>query len=312
VRWATLCLAVLSGCSELSLPGPPSRRSAPVTVEPLGDLARAPSVLRLRVGGGLGSAALADFRLFEGALSSYHLGRIRARQLPSTLLERELGVVTWADPPDVVVAPALALPSGVVSLTTPERGLIAEVVVDATLVPWLARRWPAREEARGTGLQIYCGTGASGVPEGPVTLEPSGLEAQVRRGLEPTGLFADSCLRLEPAGESAAVPSLPPPLVGDVGLEPLPLLVGQGLAADVSCAEGELRLGPACATVDDDRLTLATYGEPSLWALSEPFSLLGDVESGTSLVVRGLEPGGVARLVGIAFDRAGKSFAIDD
>lgn len=307
---SAIVLVLVSGCSELGLPSPPSRPGMRVTVEPLGDLARAPSVLRLRVGGGLGSTALPDYRLFQGALSSYHLGRIRARELPSTLLERELEVVTWSEPPDVVVAPALALPSGVVSLTTPEQGLVAEVAVDATLVPWLERRWPARGERRGTGLQIFCGAGASSVAEGPVALLPSGLSAELRLGLGTQGLFADSCIRLEPEGESDAVPSLPPLLVGDVALEPVPLLAGPAPLVDVVCAEGELELGPACVGVDDDRITVSTYGGPSLWAFAEPEHVLGMVESGASFVLRGLDPG-TTRLAGVAFDRAGTSFAID-
>ncbi len=311
MRSATLALLLVSSCSELALPSPPGRSGVPVTVEPLGDLTRAPSVLRLRVAGALGSAALGDFRLFAGALSSYHLGRIRARELPSTLLERELEVVTWSEPPDVVVAPATALPSGVVSLTTPDQGLVAEVRVDATLLPWLARRWPARGERRGTGLQIYCGAGASDAVEGRVELAPSGLRAVVGLGLDSTGLFADSCVRLEPEGESEAAPSLPPLLVGDVALEPLPLLVGPAAASDVVCGEGELRLGPACALVDDDRVTLSTYGDSSLWAFAEPGHLMGSVESGSSFVVRGLEPETVTRFVGVAFDRAGTRFALD-
>jgi hypothetical protein len=95
-----------------------------------------------------------------------------------------------------------------------------------------------------------------------------------------------------------------------VALEPLPLLVSQAPLPEVVCGEGEHRLGPACVTVDDDRLTLSTYGEPSLWALAEPQHVLGVVESGASFVVRGLEPG-TARLVGVAFDRAGASVSID-
>ena len=281
-------------------------------VEPVGDLARAPAVLRLRVRGGLGKSSLSEFRLFEGALSSYHLGRIRARELPSTLLAREIEVVSWVEATDVVVAPARALETGVVSLATPELGLVAEAVVDAELVPWLERRWPGRGERRGSGLELFCGPSAPAAAEGSVSLAPSGVRAEVRLGLDETGLFADSCVRLEPEGMGPAeTPSLPPALVGEVALEPLPLVAGAEEAVSVECGDGELALGPACARLDDDRLVLGTYGEPSLWALEAPSRLLGVVSAGASLLVRGLEPGGSAHLLGAAFDGSGARFAID-
>jgi len=285
-----------------------------VKVEPLGDLERAPAVLRIRVGGALGSSALADYRLFAGALSSYHLGRIRARELPATLVARELAVVTWGEPPDVVVAPTRALESGIVSLTTPELGLVAEVNVDATLVPWLERRWPLAGEQRGSGLELFCGAEVAGVTEGTVLLEPSLAVAEVARGVDAEGHFADACVRLEPLAEGApGVPGLPPPLLGAVSLEPVPLVAQTSLepAAAPECGEGELVLGPACARLDDDRLTLVSYGAPSLWALTAPSPALGAVGPGASLIVRGLEPSRATRLSATVFDAAGVRGFVD-
>src|SRR5262245_61595554 len=89
-------------------------------IEPWGSLESAPEVLRLRISGALGRSALEDFRLFAGELSQYHLGRVRARELPQTLLERELALVVWAEPPEVVVAPAQVLLPGRFSVATPE------------------------------------------------------------------------------------------------------------------------------------------------------------------------------------------------
>jgi hypothetical protein len=295
------------------LPSPPSRPSGNVTVEPLGDLERAPAVLRLRVGGALGGSALADYQLFEGTLSSYHLGRIRGRELPATLVAREIEVVTWGEPPDVVVAPARALESGVVSLATPELGLVAEVNVDATLVPWLERRWPAPGERRGSGLELFCGTDVAAAAEGTVVLEPSGAVATVGRGVDDEGHFADSCVRLEPEARGAPeVPGLPPLLLGAVSLEPLPLVTQTNPDSHApDCADGELVLGPACARVDDDRLTLVSYGAPSLWALDAPMRHLGAVASGESLVVRGFEPACAVRLSATVFDEAGLRMFVD-
>lgn len=317
MRLARLALVVfgagISACSELALPEPPGRPPGNVTVEPLGGLERAPAVLRLRVGGAVGSAPLDDYALFEGTLSSYYLGRIRARELPATLVARQIEVVTWAEPPDVVVAPARALGSGIVSLTTPELGLVAEVTVDATLVPWLARRWPDPSERRGDGLEIFCGDDVAGVAEGSVMLEPSGAVAEVGWGVDDARHFDDACIRLEPrAGGAPDAPSLPPALLGAVSLEPLPLVAEQGLAARApECGDDELALGPACVRVDDDRLTLVSYDAPSLWALDAPARLLGTVNVGASLVVRGLEPERAVRLSATAFDAAGARAFID-
>jgi len=304
------CIAIC-GCAAFDVEPPPARPRGEVQVEPLGDLGAAPSVLRLRVKGAGGSSALGDFRLFSGHLTSYYLGRLKAREVPVTLEERAIGVAAWAEGADVVVAPTQALPAGVVSLATPELGLVAEVTVRAELVPWLARRWPPPGAVEGSGLAIFCGADVAAASPGDVTLAPSGLRAEVRRGVDAEGSFGETCLAVVPreAGTNGAL-SLPPVLVGDVGLEPLPLVTATPAATTAECPDGELALGPACATVDDDRLTLRAYGAPSLWAFGAPVRALALVEPGTSYVVKGLEPASRVALQATALDAAGLAYAI--
>jgi hypothetical protein len=307
LAWVGLC-----GCSELELPPPRAQHSSSVLVEPFGELGAAPAVLRLRIEGVLGSSALADFRLFQGSLSAYHLRGLAARDVSESLLEREVGVVVWPDAGDVVVAPASALTSGRYSLATPELGLLTEIEVDEELVPWLARLWPPRGEIEGGGFQVFCGE-ASLVEPGPVTLLPSGAGAELRLGVGPQGLFADRCVSVEPIfpGNNGA-PGLPPVLAGGVAFEPLPLVATPDVVAEVRCEPEELPLGPACALLDDDRLQLRAPHEPSLFAVEAPNPVLGVAAPGASLIVHGLEPGVPVRFRATGFDRTGASVWLDE
>jgi hypothetical protein len=312
MRLVTLVFLGLSSCSELELPSAPVEPSPSVLVEPVGELGAAPAVLRLRVEGALRRSALGDFRLFEGPLSAYHLRRLSARDLPATLLEREVAVVVWADAGDAVVAPARALSSGSYTLATPELGQVAEVLVDDALVPWLARLWPPREASSGSGLEVFCGDAASQIEPGAVELLPSGASSALHRGVGESGLFGERCVSLEQLipGVSGA-PELPPALAGGAGFEPLPLVVTTEVVSAADCGADEVALGPACALLDDDRVTLRATTEPSLWAIEAPALVLGVAAPGASLVVRGLEPGATVRFRATAFDRTGAKVAVD-
>ena len=102
MRRALLGLFFLAACGELKLPAAHRTPSVAVQIEPLGDLERAPAVLRLRLPGERGRSELADFHLFEGTLSSYYLHRLAARELPDTLLAREIDVLAWTEGNDIV------------------------------------------------------------------------------------------------------------------------------------------------------------------------------------------------------------------
>lgn len=302
---------LLAACDGLKVP--PARHDSPaaVTVEPTGDLTSAPSVLRLRVAGAAGHEKLSDLRVFEGALSSYYLSRLAARDEPDTLLAKEVPALAWAEASDVVVAPARALDGGTYTLATPELGALAELTVAPDLVPWLARRWPPPDATTGSGFAVFCGEAASAVDAGPVVLAPSAIEAEVSAGVGSGALFAEQCVSLDPAPSPTGVPELPPALAGGAALEPLPLFVAQTPLDPVTCQGGALALGPACALVDDDRVTLTAPGEPSLWAIEEPERLLAVAAPDGSVVVHGFVPGVPVRLRATAFDRTGASTSVD-
>lgn len=310
-RLASLAL-LLSACDEsLKVPSAPNDPPAVVSVEPAGDLTAAPAVLRLRVQGAAGSINVADLRVFEGALSSYYLSRLADHDEPETLLDKEVSALVWTDAPDVVVAPTRALAAGVITLATPDLGVLAAVTVDPGLVPWLTRLWPPPAETSGSGFGVFCGDAARATSAGPVVLAPVATAAELRAGVGESALFADQCVSLEPAPAPAGVPELPPALAGGAALEPLPLFAARATPEPAPCADGELSLGPACALVDDDRVTLTAPSAASLWAVEEPEELLGIAAPGSSLVVHGFVPGVSVHLRATAFDGAGTATAVD-
>jgi hypothetical protein len=314
VRWLPRSLYLVAcGCNpSLDLAPPLSAGSPSVTVEPIGTLEQAPPVLRLRVTGAFGRSDLADFRLFTGSLSTVHLGRLRQREVPKTLLAREVPRAAWGEGADVIVAPVVALEAGTLALASPELGLLAEVTVDPALAPWLARTWPPVERSTGRGTMIFCGAGAPAVEETEVLLEPALARATVRPGLGGDGLLERDCVRLEPGdGVPEGALLFPPPLVAGVALEPRPLVVASLRAPGTGCEAGELVLGPGCAVVEDDRVRIRARSAPSLWLLRAPEERLTALTPDRSLVVRGLEPERRSRLTGTVFDVDGSREEVD-
>ncbi|HEY3499162.1 MAG TPA: lamin tail domain-containing protein [Polyangiaceae bacterium] len=314
MRTYLLWACCLSACGpDWSLPQRGDTATETV-VEPAGSLSDAPQVLRLRIEGALGRSALADFRLFRDELSDYHLGRIRSRELPGTLLAREIPAVIWAEPPAVMVAPAGALPSGRYSLATPELGLITSIDVGPALSPPpLERLWPPRENTSGSGLALFCGEAALLVEPETVVLAPAGVPAEVRPGLDERAFLSERCVRLDWSVETVPSGTLVlPPLGGGAAIfEPLPLLVTPAAHEAPRCDPTELVAGPACARVEDDRVTLRAPNAPVLFALEQPAELLGVAAPGASLSVRGLVPEKTARIAGQAFDVAGDITRLD-
>ena len=78
-------------------PTPPERPVVPETIvvaEPDAPLEAVPEVVRFRASGL--AVPPAGVLLFEGVLSSYHEGRIRSADLPTTLIERLVPVTAFA------------------------------------------------------------------------------------------------------------------------------------------------------------------------------------------------------------------------
>jgi hypothetical protein len=253
--------------------------------------------------------------MFSGELGAYHVGKIRSRDLPATLLEREIGVLAWADEDDVVVAPLAVLESGKYALATPELGLVTEVLVEASIVPVLERVWPPPDMVSGVGRAIFCGEAVGRAALGLVELAPTGAPASILPGLDDAGAFSDRCLRLEPT-ESAptGTPLLPPALAGEVALEPRVLVVLQEEhepTTPTTCVEPEVALGPVCGAVGDDRLELRVRSAPVFVAFERPRELVGVVRPENSLVLHGFEPSSRVRVTGLAFDALGGKSLID-
>jgi lamin tail-like protein len=312
VRSIVLAAALALSCSsELELPKPVADDLA-VSLEPFGSFDRAPPVFRLRVAEGARRSALSDYRMFFGELGAYHVGRLRDRNLPATLLERELPVLAWIEGRSVVIAPLLALETGTVALATPELGLLAEISVDATLVPVLERVWPPRDVPSGRGTAIFCGQAAGTADSGTCELLPTGAQASILPGLDEGGAFSENCVRIEPRSElPAGIPLLPPALAGRVALEPRLLVTTHESPERTLCSDGELALGSICAAVGDDRLELRARAAPAFVALAAPRVVLGSVNPGASRVVRGFEPSSTTRVSGLVFDAFGERVPID-
>ncbi len=111
-----LLLSAASGCGS-ELPPLPESSSVELETEPPGDVDSVSPVVRLRVASR--AADPATLRLFRDELSDYHVGRLRAGELPSTLLEREVPMLAWGDEEGASVRPLSLLDDGVYSLASP-------------------------------------------------------------------------------------------------------------------------------------------------------------------------------------------------
>jgi hypothetical protein len=289
-------LALLLGC-ETALPDPPGRpglgsRPAAVAVDPDAALDGVPRVLRLRVTPPRTLIERAQaLRLFEGELSTYHVGRIEDDDLPATLVERLVPSVSWQDGEDLVIAPTAALADGALySLASPELGLIAVLRVAGGL-PLLTRLWPPLDGGRGLEHVIFCGD--AGVPQQgiAVLLDPTEVPARLDPAASDSGVARESCIHVRPLGPVPLdVPLLPPPEVLGIALDPAPLLErAQPSPAPLSCSDGEQAFGPSCAEVRDDRLLLRPLNEPTLWLIRGPAGeLMEPLVPGERLLVRDL------------------------
>jgi hypothetical protein len=191
--------------------------------------------------------------------------------------------------------------------------LLAEVTVDETLTPLLERYWPPREQRVGRGSMIFCGAGARELAEETVVLEPASVPATVRSGLGGEASVERECARLDPRDPvTDGALLLPPPLLGGLSLEPLPLVAGSVPSPPAPvCDPDELPVGPGCALVQDDRARLRAPAVPSFWVLQQPEPSIFALEPGRSRVVRGLEPMRPARLAATVFDLGGTSENIE-
>ncbi len=271
------------------LPDPsasPTDADAGVVVEPPADPGAIHPVSRLR----FAASGSDDVLLVRGALSSYHLGKLRERDLPKTLLERVVPARRWAAGDQHTLRPLVLLELGeTYSLASAERGLLAQLVVRADPVPVLERVWPPMGAGASPDYWLFCG-------EAPADVTGEQL-AWLEPGPHPVWARAEGlghCLSLTSAEPAAPVGALVPPLAAlGLALSPAVLDAVPGApSAPLACAGSEIPLGPGCAAVLDDRALVRTAGVPTLWSLSGELV----VASGGRLVVRGLPPASLQTL----------------
>jgi hypothetical protein len=121
----------------------------------------------------------------------------------------------------------------------------------------------------------------------------------------------DRCSELETTGSIAEATVVPPASAGGVALDPAPLVIAP--ASDVSpasCLGEELRFGPGCASVLDDRAIVRSAEAPLLWLVEGPLGPQLEVAAaGARFVVRGLTPGAQYGLDAWTYDLAGRRSA---
>ncbi len=305
-------LPALIACGP-PVPEPESSNASLATVrfEPAAEAGQVANVSHLHISG----SNAASLFLFQGTLSSYYLGKLKAPPLPEPLLARQLPLVSWRADGELVAAPLQALSIGSYSLAA-ESGLVAEFKVSTTL-PVLNRLWPPPKSSGSPRLAVYCRDAAStaSLPVGEsLLLEPRELPVPFSPGVDDAGTFADRCLHFACDVPLAAEETLlPSPVVGAWALGPA---LFSGAAAEavapLSCDAGESVLGPGCATPADDHIVVRTPDAPLLWVVhTEHGSLVQVSEPGGKLVVSGLDPDSAQHLWGSTRDETGAANDFD-
>ncbi|MEO6599022.1 MAG: lamin tail domain-containing protein [Polyangiaceae bacterium] len=288
------------------VPEPEASGVSPPTVhfEPSADAMQVSNVSHIHVSG---SSARSLF-LFQGTLSSYYLGKLKAEPLPDTLLARQVPLVSWRTDSELVAAPLQVLSVGQYSLAA-ETGLISEFKVSTSL-PVLSRLWPPASGNASLRFAIFC-SNAAAIPSmsssEPLSLEPRHLSVQLAPGVDDAGTFADRCLHFSSDAPLESGESLiSAPVVGAWALAPA-LFSGSDHAAvkALACNAEESVFGLGCVSAADDRALVRTPDAPLLWVVhTEQDSLVRVTEPGAPLVVRGLAPGTAEHLWGMVRDES--------
>jgi len=246
-------------------------------------------------------AARSRLRLYRGELSDYHLRRIVSEDVPGTLLEREVEIISWGNgEPD---GGAIAMANGGMSVSAQAsaplevqqvytwaligQGALLAFQVSGENSLGLQRLWP-RPEAGFWGYAAYCATAELEIGDQELVLEPGSEHVALQRGL---GLGETAgCWHFEL--EQADLPALliPPLKVGDQFLDPAPLVThATQPVLPASCDTSWQPLGPGCVAIADDRFTVQPPHSDSLWLLSiSHFTSHQLVVEGAPFTVKGL------------------------
>lgn len=296
-----LLVATMAGCQDpLAELEPGGGRLVRVTLTSELPLDQASQVFRLRLDPA--PAVLDDLALFRDELSSYYRGRVQAGELPETLAERRVPMLAWrADSTEAFAQPSQVLERGATySLALMGYGVLARISIGAAQSPVLGRRWPG--EVGGAFGGVYCLEPALTLAPFSLSLAPDDAFAEFAP-LE----FAPECARLSvPDGSGVRVP---PPTVGGVLIDPVPLveLSDPAPPEPVPCAEVCVPLGPGCLCAEDDRALVTGPRDPVFWFLNlEGHALAGETRPELPFVIPELLPSTSHALTGLVFDAAGR------
>lgn len=255
--------------------------------------------------------------LFEGTVSSYYVGKFKHGEVPGTLAIRQVPVVSWRTATELVVAPLRPLALGVHSLLSAD-GLVVEFNVGISQ-PVLERFWPPAASAGSLRFAVYCRPEASAIElpsAASLQFEPARSSLDLAPGVDQSGLFAERCSHFESQQSLASGEIwIPPVAAGDWALSPAVFAaIEPDGAARATCRADEVVIGPGCASVADDRLTVRTPSSPLLWIVHTARGALVEVSAdGRPLTISGLLPDTNEPLWGSTHDLSGASltFALE-
>ncbi|HEX9296028.1 MAG TPA: lamin tail domain-containing protein [Polyangiaceae bacterium] len=261
--------------------------------------------------------------LVSGVLGAAQLRDLARATVPQSLSTRALPALAWitADPSVLVVAPLVELePAAIYSVVVSDPAVAMPFTVAALdAIPVLARVWPDRDdEAPAATAAVWCGASDVGSVDVPVALAPAAVPGRIVLGTGAPFVVGRciSWLALNPTPPLAAVAGSPTALApaaatlsdgSRVGLEPTMLWVRSDvLLSDAAvCGAAELRFGPGCAEVQDDRILVRPPEAAILWTIDTGQQTIVRSSRGAKrFVVRPMPESGFYRLA--VLDRGGR------
>ena len=263
----------------------------------------------------------------EGEISNAQLKEVTRNAPSQALALREVKALSWIDGNDpalLVVAPLRPLEPGVYGLAVGGAGVVFPFVVAADAVPVITHVWPPTDKgAVSADFAAWCGERELPPLDREISLDPAGRTGRLQMGVG-AQFAVPQCISWSadapafsreidagaPEARDAApnvadteLPALAPPSVtfddqSLVAIEPS-LLMPVGVPAppdSVQCGRTEVRFGPACAEVQDDRILLRPPLSPLLWAIDGAGSAVRISSGGRRFVVRPIPMGGKFRL----------------
>jgi hypothetical protein len=221
--------------------------------------------------------------LVEGTLTAAQVRDLARPTVTQALSARVQPALVWTSSETaLVVAPLASLVAGTVysvGISDPPTSLSFTVAVDDGR-PLLPRVWPGPEDVALPAMAaVWCGRDALAVSEQAVTLAPGAIAGRLAPGTG-SNVTAAKCLSWFPLRPAVASPSTTRPALTPAWvpladgamllLEPTLLWPDTDLPdpASAACGPSEVRFGPGCATVDDDRIVVRPPAGPVLWTIA--------------------------------------------